>query len=115
MARMRWNDTARRYQYSGKLLASLYRRTTQELFRRHRLLAGALHMQQPDRTVAAGHGQTVIDGLTGRAAPLGARAAQHLDTYAAEFEPRAGKWRQAANAVVHRARRFRPVDARFIF
>ena len=54
-------------------------RAAQELLRLHRLLAGALHFEEPHRALAAGNRQAIVQHRAGRARALAARRAQHLD------------------------------------
>src|SRR5688572_12624087 len=94
------------------------RAAAQELFRLHRLLAGALQFENAHGAFAAGDGEAIVEHSAGRARALAARGAQELDARRApraaarDLAPRAGKRREAADVVVYLARRFRPVDAR---
>ena len=100
--------------HQATAVAGFDRRAAQEFVRRHRLLAGALHLHEPHRAVAAGDGELVVEHRARRRLSFGLGRAQRLDAHAIDLEPGAGKRRQAANVVVHLVRRLRPIDARFV-
>ena len=67
----------------------------------HRLLAGALHLREPHRALAAGHGEARRRARCRARRTLALGRAQGLDARAGELEPGAGKRRQPADVVVH--------------
>ncbi len=92
------------------------RKAAQELGRPHRLLAGALQLDEAHRALPARDRQPIVEHLAGPALAFGERRTQHLDALAlarrARFEPGAGKRRQPADEVVHLARGLGEIDAR---
>src|ERR1019366_134059 len=86
----------------------------QEFFRPHRLPSGALHLGEPHGAVAAGDGQRTVERRAGDAFALASGRAQRLNAHAADLEPGAGIWRQAANVVVHLLPRLGPIDPSFV-
>src|SRR5438045_6358967 len=81
-----------------KTHAGLQRRAAQKVRGLHRCLAGALQLQNPDRAVAAGNGEVIVEHVARRAGPLRRFAAQYLEArllaVASHLTPGAGKWRQ---------------------
>ena len=89
-------------------------RAAQKLLRLHRLLAGALHFEEPHRAVAARDRQPVVQHRAGRARAVAAGRAQHLDALGAA-ESRTRRRETARGRGNGRAPAFhglRPVDAR---
>src|SRR5262245_64587332 len=95
---------------SGDPRTGFQRRAPQEFVRRHRLLAGALHLRETYRSRTAGDGKPVIERRASRAGALAFCRTQRLDPYAIDLEPGAGKRRKSANVIVHLLPWLRPVD-----
>src|SRR5689334_23025698 len=91
------------------------RHAAQEFIGRHWLPPGALQLQEPHRTGAAGDRQSVVEYAARRTLARALRCAQNLDASGAgQFRPRAGKGREAAAMVMDLLPRPLPVDARLV-
>src|ERR1700681_3137235 len=78
--------------------ADFHRRAAQKLLRFHRLLAGALQFENPDRALLAGNPEMIVEHIARRTRALRQLAAQDFDACILAFDrhlaPRAGKRRQ---------------------
>jgi len=100
----------------AQLRAARDRRAAKKLIRVHWLPAGTLQFEEPDRAVAASHGQCVVKNPTGLAGAVSLGGAENLDAAGVcVLKPRARKRRKAAATVVNLVPRLRPVDPRFGF
>src|ERR1700688_1438670 len=88
-------------------------RSVQELTRCHRLLAGALQFDNPNRALSAGDRESVVEDGARRAFADSLGGAQNLDaSCTGKFEPGAGNRRQSAAMIVDLIPRVGPINAR---
>src|SRR5713101_3410801 len=91
----------------------LQRRAAQKILCFHRLLAGALQLENPDRAFLAGDREMIVEHCARGTRSTRHGAAQdfhaHLLALDRHLAPRAGKWRQPMNMAQHFPRWLVPV------